>query len=284
MQTEQSPLISICIPTYNGETYLQECLESVSQQTYRGFEVIISDNLSKDKTLAIVEDWKSKQPFPVYIYSNPNLGIGKNWNYSIQNAKGDYIKLLFQDDLLKPDCLEKMLEVSEKYPKAGLIACKREILYDHTNERFSDWMKSCGDLQSQFDWEGKPELVISNTFFRHPAFYKSPYNKIGEPTCTLIRKNVFQKIGYFDETYKQILDYEFYNRLLKKHTIVVLDEKLVTFRRHEEQATEKNLQTTNSEIHKYMKETIPSEFFLYFSHRKKISIIKNQLKKLLKLK
>lgn len=89
-------LISICIPTYNGEKFIAETLASVSSQTFRNFEVIISDNLSKDKTLDIVnESGKTTAFSKQHIFSNKNKGIGNNWNFCVEKSMGKYIKFIF---------------------------------------------------------------------------------------------------------------------------------------------------------------------------------------------
>lgn len=100
-------LISICIPTFNGEKYLQEALDSVKSQTYQNIEVIISDDNSNDITLQICQNFKEKVSFPVYIYEHDPSGIGNN---CIFYAYGEYIKFLFQDDILETNCLEIQLE------------------------------------------------------------------------------------------------------------------------------------------------------------------------------
>ena len=84
-------LISICIPTYNGENYILEALNSIKNQSYKNIEVIISDDNSNDKTLQICEKFKSEVDFPVYIYNHLPNGIGSNWNNCILKSKGDYI-------------------------------------------------------------------------------------------------------------------------------------------------------------------------------------------------
>ena len=94
MATEKKGLVSVCIPTYNGAPFLQEALDSVSQQTYRNIEVIISDDASNDKTLEIIQDFKAKASFPVSIYHHEPKGIGANWNNCIRKANGKFIKFL----------------------------------------------------------------------------------------------------------------------------------------------------------------------------------------------
>ena len=79
---------------------------------------------------------------------------------------------------------------------------------------------------------------MDNTLFGRLDFKKSPYNKIGEPPTVLFKKEIIEEVGYFDEQLKQVLDYVFYYRILKKHPIAILNKKLVSFRIHENQATQ----------------------------------------------
>src|SRR5690606_34276938 len=114
------PLVSICIPTYNGEAFIAEALESAIQQSYPNLEIVVSDDASQDGTLALVERFKARTPIPIYVYKHEPQGIGANWNYCVTKAKGAYIKFLFQDDVLEPDCISKMMQFMSS-SKVGLV-------------------------------------------------------------------------------------------------------------------------------------------------------------------
>ena len=86
MTTENKPLVSICIPTFNGEAYLEECLHSAINQTYKNIEIIVSDDASKDRTLQIINEITSKTDIPIFIFKHQPNGIGANWNNCIKNA------------------------------------------------------------------------------------------------------------------------------------------------------------------------------------------------------
>src|SRR5690606_24488463 len=94
MKNETFPLVSICIPTYNGAAYIAEALESAIHQTYPHLEIVVSDDASTDATLAIVERFKSKTHIPVSVYHHVPKGIGANWNHCVKQANGAYIKFL----------------------------------------------------------------------------------------------------------------------------------------------------------------------------------------------
>ena len=110
----ESPLVSICIPTYNGDIYIKECLNSAINQTYENIEIIISDDNSQDNTMNICNTILSKTNIDYKIITNNSSGgVADNWNNSIKYSSGQYIKMLFQDDYLYPDCIEKMISLAK---------------------------------------------------------------------------------------------------------------------------------------------------------------------------
>ena len=117
MKTPTFPLVSICIPIYNGEAFLAEALASVKTQTYPNLEVVVSDDRSSDASLALVEKFQQEVDLPVRIFTHEPQGIGANWNHCVAKAKGQYIKFLFQDDVLLPTCVEQMVEAFQQFPE-----------------------------------------------------------------------------------------------------------------------------------------------------------------------
>ncbi len=234
------PLVSVCIPTYNGVSYIQEALDSIKAQTYKNIEVIISDDQSSDGTRDILEAFCNQVAFPTYLYEHEPSGIGANWNHCLKNANGHYIKFLFQDDVLEPSCIEKMVAVLETNTNVGLVACKRTFLTEFNDtEDVSEWIRKYGNLQSAFEIQDEGTLLTKD-FFKREDFCELPYNKVGEPPTTLFKASILKEIPLFDESLKQILDYVFYYRLLKVADIFILNESLVKFRLHPKQATNVN--------------------------------------------
>jgi len=245
------PLVSICIPTYNGARFIAETMDSALLQTYANLEIVVSDDASKDDTLLIIEAYKTKTDIPIYIHHHKPDGIGANWNHTIKKANGKYIKFLFQDDVLAPNCIENMVCVMEANAKVGLVASKRDFLIEDSfmNEEIKLWIEKYDDLQTTLNLPvGNAIVIITKALFNSIEFLKSPRNKIGEPSVVLFKKELISELGYFDENFKQILDYEYWYRILKHYDITILNEKLVSFRLHSNQATNVN---KNQEISDY---------------------------------
>lgn len=234
-------LVSICIPTYNGEKYLQEALDSVKIQTYKNIEVIISDDQSKDKTLEICKQFKAEVDFPVFIYSHSPAGIGENWNNTIQKANGEFIKFLFQDDVLEKNCVEVMMNYLALY-NLEIVVSKRKII-DAQSRPIVDglWFNDYNDLQKPAGMPTDEFFIFSKKNLKNLNYERySVENIVGEPCASLFTKNVFNKTGHFDANLKQALDYVYWLRVLVNYDIGVIPEKIVSFRYHSEQTSNQN--------------------------------------------
>jgi len=236
-------LVSLCIPTYNGEAYIAEAMDSAIAQTYPNLEIIISDDASIDNTLNIIATYKTKTQIPIHICHHMPKGIGANWNHCLKKATGKYIKFLFQDDVLEPICIQKMVEIMESDPTLGMVATKRKFLIEESFkiEGHEKWVATYGDLQRGLNLNSENGIAyLDKNLFSDPRFFASPLNKVGEPSTFMFKKKLIDRIGYFNENLKQVLDYEFCYRILKKQSIAIIEEPLVGFRLHGNQTTVKN--------------------------------------------
>jgi glycosyltransferase involved in cell wall biosynthesis len=251
---KNNPLVSICIPTYNGEKYIEEALNSAINQTYTNLEIIISDDASADNTIEIITKYKTLTQIPIYIYDHKPNGIGANWNNCVKKANGKYIKFLFQDDALLPTCIEEMVQLAETSNTIGLVYCKRDFIYDKKDNYSIEWIKNCGILHASWkNIQTKEGVLKGKKYLKDEYLLHAPKNKFGEPTAVLLDKKVFEKIGYFNENLKQALDIEFWWRVLNCFDAGFVDKDLILFRLHSEQATQKNSNNQINELEKLSK-------------------------------
>ncbi len=266
---ENLPLVSICIPTYNGERYLQEALDSVKAQTYKNIEVIISDDNSKDHTLEICDRFKNEVDFPVYIYNHTPSGIGANWNHCVEKANGEYIKFLFQDDRMNEQCIEHFIRVVIK-TNEKVFFCKRNIINEQGNlTQNVKFYKKIKDLQLSINLNIDDFYKFSKKDLnRLGCLYPDEleFNFLGEPVASFIHKEVFKTTGKFSLKLKQLLDTEYWLRILKNYPIVIINEKLIDFRIHTEQTTAKNSKKGVSEG-EYLQKFIIRNFFFYLNKK-----------------
>lgn len=265
--TEHLPLISICVPTFNGAQYIQECLNSISIQKYTNIEVIISDDSSNDETLTICSHFKKSVSFPVFIHTHIRNGMANNWNNCIEKSNGTFIKFLFQDDVLAPGCLEKFVQNISLDHHHQFIFCNRSFILEDelaNNKEIQNWIKRYSNLAKGWKFnlaggiDGKKLLKKSDNLFSYPL------NKIGEPSVTFFSKSLFEKNGLFDPQFIQLTDVELYYRLMPHCHFSYLDEKLIKIRLHKQQTTSKNLENSRSD----------EDLLLYY-------VLKNRIKELL---
>jgi glycosyltransferase involved in cell wall biosynthesis len=224
-----TPKISICIPTYNGAVYLPQCLDSVISQSFSDFEILIVDDQSTDESLHIAQDYAIRDSRIRVIQNEKNLGLVGNWNHCIDLAQGEWIKFVFQDDLIRPTCLERMFE----YCRSGdaIVACRREMLFEGVSDEIIAGYTRILNKSSIDGYFGglsriKPEQVCK------AILDLKGENFIGEPTAVMFHRSAFERYGRFNLSLVQICDFEFNARVAVNTGLVYVPETLATFRVH----------------------------------------------------
>ena len=111
---ENQSLISVIIPVYNVEAYLNECLDSVLSQSYRNFEIILIDDGSTDSSGDICREYEKKYP-QISLYVRENSGLSASRNFGMEKAKGEYVYFLDSDDYITYDTFEKLISTAKKH-------------------------------------------------------------------------------------------------------------------------------------------------------------------------
>ncbi|MGH8487292.1 MAG: glycosyltransferase family 2 protein [Gammaproteobacteria bacterium] len=125
------PRVSIGMPIYNGERYLRPALDSVLAQTFKDFEIIISDNASTDATPEICSAYADKDQRIRYYRNERNIGGGPNHNRTIGLATAKYFKWAHYDDIWAPDLLAESVEILDRYPNVALCYAKTRVIDEH---------------------------------------------------------------------------------------------------------------------------------------------------------
>lgn len=116
-----APKVSLGMPVYNGERFMCETLDSLLSQTFRDFELIISDNGSTDRTQQICREYAERDPRIRYYREEVNRGAGWNYNRVVDLARGVYFKWAAHDDLCAPTYLERSVEVLDRHPEVVVV-------------------------------------------------------------------------------------------------------------------------------------------------------------------
>jgi glycosyltransferase involved in cell wall biosynthesis len=124
---DEQPLVSVVTPVHNGADYIAECIESVLKQTYQNWEYLIVDNCSTDDTLEIARRYEDREPRIRIVTPNIFVGVVESGNRSLReiSRESKYTKVLHADDWLFPECLERMVGLSERNPTVGIVSAYR---------------------------------------------------------------------------------------------------------------------------------------------------------------
>jgi glycosyltransferase involved in cell wall biosynthesis len=210
-------MISVCIPTYCGDSHLGNAIQSVLAQDYPDFELVIIDDNSPDQTASVVSRYQDDRIR--YIKNATNLGPEGNWNRCLEEAQGKYFKLLPQDDVLESDCLSRQVEILEcdSEHSFALVFCSRKII--NHQSRVLTKRGYPVSVQGQI-----PGQRVIRQCIRHGT------NLIGEPGGVMFRKSLAEKTGFFDGSICYIIDLDYWFRLLLNGDAYYLDAPLVSFR------------------------------------------------------
>lgn len=200
---DKNSLVSVIIPAYNHERYVQETIESVINQTYQNIELIVLDDGSSDTTWEKIQEMKPKceQRFVrVYFGTKENEGTCKTLNKLISLSGGEFIFLIASDDVAKPDAIRAEVEFLSKTPDCALVVGNSEFIDADGKKCYKN---KNGELTYNFK-EAKfktlaGQLGYKNLKFREESFgtYETLYLGNYIPNGYLIRKSIFEKTGLF---------------------------------------------------------------------------------------
>ncbi len=125
-----SPLVSIGLITYNRGDILHAAIDQLLSQTYSHIELIISDNASTDNTQAVCEAYMRKDKRVKYVRQKENIGMYRNFNFVLQEAKGMYFLWATDDDEWQPDFVKTLVNLHKKYPQAVVAGCNYQLTSD----------------------------------------------------------------------------------------------------------------------------------------------------------
>ena len=205
-----NPLVSILTTVYNRDKYLAACIDSVLASSYQDWELIIVDDVSSDTSVSIARAYEQKDArIKVYV-NEKNLGDYPNRNKAASYAKGTYLKYLDADDIIYPHGLENMANTMEQFPEAGLGISQKVVE----------------------DVKPYPFVMQPKETFRREFLMRGVLG-LG-PTGTIIRRDVFEKLGGFTGT-RYIGDTELWYNIALTYPVVKMEDDLIFWRQHDQQ-------------------------------------------------
>ena len=222
----KTPDISTIMSVYNGEDYLAEAIDSVLNQTFKNWELIVINDCSTDSTAEILNKYASADE-RVKVHTNEvNLRLPSSLNKAMTFAKGKYIARMDADDICLPERFEKQFGFMEGNPDIALSSCRFMTL--------KNGVISSGGCGGKSDKESIKALLLVTNPILHPGI--------------IAKTDVIKKLGY-DKNFTCTEDMELWTRfILEGHTVEIMPEYLMIYRLHDKQITETTLAKQHKEV------------------------------------
>lgn len=211
-----SPRVSVVIPSYNGDRYLSQAIDSVLSQTYSNYEIVIVDDGSTDNTSNIIQHYidTHQNPSLIRYILQSNQGVAAARNRGIQEARGELIALLDQDDVFLPEKLAHQVDCFDANPRVAIVNSGWRLI-DQNNHNISDIEP----------WHNLPDLTLETWITRTPIL----------PSSLMFRRECWEAVGGFNSRFNGVDDVDFIWRLgLQGYSAIWLPEITVNYRQHEQ--------------------------------------------------
>lgn len=217
------PKISVLMPVYNAEAFVERSVQSILNQTWRDFEFLIIDNASTDNSFAILQRWAKNDSRIRLLQNERNLGLVASLNRGCHEAHGKYIARMDADDASRPKRLELQIKYMEKHPEVGICGgqTSRHIAGRQYRGRYFFSSEEC-DV-----------TLLFHSCFAHPA--------------VMMKRSLFSADGYrYDDEFRQVEDYDLWARMLADVRGANLPEVLLDYYSHENQESGTNYQAVST--------------------------------------
>jgi len=228
------PLISICIPAYKRIDFLKRLLRSIQMQTFRDFEVVVTDDSPSGEVSELCNEYATQ--FPLHYFRNAQpLGTPDNWNEGLRRAKGQWIKLMHDDDwYTSSNSLQEFATAVQQHPDKYFFYSAYRNVYANSGKEEDVFVGKAARERLQ----KTPEILFST-------------NLIGPPSVILHRNDPTFR---YDQKIKWVVDIDFYIRCLHKYEAVYIPQVLVNVGLHQEQVTVSTFRNPEVEV--------PENFYL----------------------
>jgi len=230
IMTQRRPLVTIVIPAYNHEQYVSQAIESVLDQHYTEWELLVINDGSTDNTGKECEKYAGHER--VQVIHQENIGLSNTLNKALDLAKGDYFGFLPSDDLFYPEKLLVQVDFLELHKELAGVGGKQTLI-DHQGSPLKD-----KDMEEWFSY-----IPSSRADFLLKLLER---NFVPAPSM-LLRTNIVRDVGGFDPECKFMQDYDLWFRILKHHDMKILPRPLIYYRWHGKNLTFKATSETEAE-------------------------------------
>lgn len=217
-------VVSVIIPNYNHSSYLKERIESVLQQTYENYELILLDDCSTDNSRDILMQYKDNSHVSNIVFNEKNSGSPfKQWDKGIKLAKGKYIWIAESDDYADPDFLSSTVAALDNYSDVVVVYTGSHMIDDKGDCIKLDWDKFDKTIPQQTKYDSR--YFLSRKMLWNTSIYNA--------SMVLFRKECYDNVDKGYRNFKYCGDWYFWNEICWQGNIVSINQKLNYFRQHD---------------------------------------------------
>ena len=206
--TDKTPQVSVIMPAYNAEKYIGEAIESILNQTYKDFELIIVNDASTDSTGSIIKTYAEKDERIVVLENEQNLNIAGSLNRAISAAKGEFLARMDADDIALPERLEIQSKAMQENPKVAVVGNDINLIDENGSV--------IGYRHYPTDSKSLKRVIFRYSPFAHPT--------------VLIRTSCLKEVGDYDKTKSPSEDVDLWFRLGTKFDFMSIPQALLKYR------------------------------------------------------
>jgi glycosyltransferase involved in cell wall biosynthesis len=212
-----TPRVSVVVPSYQNESYIEETIRSILAQTYTDFEVVVADHGSSDRTWAILQQFTGDARVRL-LTTEPGGGAERNWNRVTEQARGELVKLVCGDDLLAPDCLATQVAALDEHGEGVVMVASARDIVDAAGRPVLR-AHGLGGLEGRV---GGREAIRRSVV--------RGANIFGEPCCVLFRRTTLEEVGGWHGDPGFMIDQATYCRALLRGDLATAPGSLASFR------------------------------------------------------
>ncbi len=209
-----SELVSVVITAYNSEKFLPEALDSVLNQTYQNFEMILVNDGSKDRTLEILKEYQQKDS-RIVIDDHENMGISKSANRALRLAKGNIVIRMDSDDVMMPNRIEEQVKFLQENPAVTMVSCDAEFINERGETIGQQRMPGYDKVEDTYEALKADKLIAC----AHTGF-------------AAYREKMLE-VGGYNEKLKCVVDLDLFTRMVEKgNVLIIIRKNLMRYRMH----------------------------------------------------
>lgn len=228
--SDRSPKVSVVIPSYNHGRFLRRRVDSILNQTYRDFEVILLDDASTDSTADVLKEYAGHPLIQLAIRPTNSGSVFLQWNAGIDMARGQYVWIAESDDYADVRFLQELVPVLDRNPQVGLVKCRSNFIDENDQP-----VPGAAESPSSRDWSG--DFIINGK--EDCRLQLTHGTSIANTSAVLFRRQLYLDAGWADPSYRMCADWLQWAKMMLRADFAYVAQPLNFYRFHQNTVREK---------------------------------------------